>query len=209
MTGNIPQTLAQIADDHVEKGVTLKFTHTWETRDGAPAPVGAPLLLVKTTRAVRDWRPPITTIMQQPGVELPDVDELNAKIPQEEWQLGLDGQPRPPWVKLFIAYLLNIRDAAFYNFANSTIGARLAVTTLEERRAWMSALQGRDVMPLVKLADRPFPTRFGERRAPDFTITGWRQWKDGVLRITDSEASNLTEVEPIPLGEMMKDEVVF
>jgi len=55
---------------------------------------------------------PVQTIVKQPGKPLPDVMELNNAIPQEEWEDGLDGEPRPPWVKQHVAYLINPVDAS-------------------------------------------------------------------------------------------------
>jgi hypothetical protein len=33
---------------------------------------------------------------------LPDPEELNATIPQSEWDIGLDGRPRKPWALTYV-----------------------------------------------------------------------------------------------------------
>jgi hypothetical protein len=202
------QALTRIGGNHIV-GIDLKFTHNWERRDQVSLAVENPLLALKFGRYLRNWGPPIETIMQQPDVELPDVDELNSQIPIEQWSLGLDGQPRKPWAKYWLVYLLDVRDATLFNFANMTVGTRTAIVALEDRCAWMSALQGTAVMPLVKLSARPFHTQYGERRAPDFTIIGWRMFRDGVLRIVDHTASNLQTVEPLSVEAGLKDAIPF
>ena len=72
----------------------------WADSDGLPLP--AELLVVGTTRALQCWKDqyPVDTIIEQPDEPLPDVDELNAKIPEHEWELGLDNKPRPPAAQL-------------------------------------------------------------------------------------------------------------
>ena len=62
---------------------------------------------------------------------LPDIDELNAKIPEEEWETGLDGKPRPPWQKQYIVYLVDPTDAGIYTYINGTFGARIAFDRLK------------------------------------------------------------------------------
>jgi hypothetical protein len=200
----------------VEKGEVLKFTHTWTTRDGAPLQVGNPLLVLFPTGAVegfrmlRKWQPsPIKTIVRQPGAELPDPDDLNAQIPREQWEQGLDGNPRPPWSKYFILYLLDTSTASLFTYVNCTIGCRLLVTRIEERTQWARALYGDDVLPMVKLTDRPFPTRYGERRAPELQVLGFRRFTGGGLRIVDQSAQGLEEVQLPPIKETLRDEVPF
>ena len=57
---------------------------------------------------------------------LSDPDELSTKIPQEEWELGLNSKPKPPWALDYVVYLVNPESAELYTFINSTNGARLA-----------------------------------------------------------------------------------
>jgi hypothetical protein len=73
------------------------------------------------------WRDqqPVETITERPDQPLPDVDKLNAKIPKKQWELGLDGQPRPPWQLEFVVYLMNPETADLWTFINSTTGARI------------------------------------------------------------------------------------
>jgi hypothetical protein len=200
-----------IENDRILKGTLLKFVDgRWADRDGTALRPDMQLLVLATGRALQRWadKIPVETMVRRPGAELPDLDELNGKIPRSEWELGLDGSPRPPWCKQYLAYLLNIADATIFTFANSTVGAMLAVHALEDRLQWMRALRGNEVLPLVKLSDRPLRTRFGEKRRPEFEVMGWRQFSSGAaLQIADQSASNLKSVAPLSLRDEMGDEI--
>jgi hypothetical protein len=204
-------SLVNYDSDNVEKGVSLKFTHAWMTRDGVPLQVGNLLTLfppgeIPGFRFLRKWEPPpIETIVRKPGVELPDLDELNARIPIEARSIGLDGKPREPWARYYVLYLLDASTACLYTYANCTIGCRILVTGIEERVRWGRALYGDDVMPLVRLTDRPFPTKFGERRAPDLEVLGFRRFVEGGLRIVDQNASALEDVKLPPASQTLRD----
>ena len=146
----------------------------WSTQD-APDLTGTRLLALTTTRAIQRWqlKEPVDTVVDS-GAGLPDVDELNAKIPRAEWEPGLDGQPRPPWQRQFVVYLLDTSDASIFTFANGTIGARIAWERLVDRVNWMRALRGTAVFPLIALDNRPMKTQFGTKLRPEFAIVEWR-----------------------------------
>jgi hypothetical protein len=122
---------------------------------------------------------PVETIKKTPGVPLPDVEELNAKIPQSEWEMGQDRKPRPPYQHQYLVYLLNPNDASLITYINSTFGALKAVSALKDRVKWMRALRGARVVPIVTLDSKPMPTAFGLKRRPEFTIVQWRDLGDG------------------------------
>ena len=76
------------------------------TAGGEAAP--EKLLALATITVMQLWKDkkPVQTLIKQAGQPWPKLDDLNAEIPQEDWELGLDGEPRPPWQKQFIIYLL-------------------------------------------------------------------------------------------------------
>jgi hypothetical protein len=145
----------------------------WSTQDADMT--GHQLLALTTAKAIQRGRlqEPVETVVDT-GAGLPDIDELNASIPQAEWEPGLDGQPRPPWQKPFVVYMLDVADASIFTFANGTIGARIAWERLVDRVNWMRALRGTAVFPLIKLDSRPMKTKFGTKLRPEFAITDWR-----------------------------------
>jgi hypothetical protein len=146
----------------------------WADSDGLPLP--AELLVVGTTRALQCWKDqyPVDTIIEQPDEPLPDVDELNAQIPEREWGLGLDNKPRPPWQLNYVVYLLNPDTADTYTFLNSTTGARIAVERLDDKFRWMRRMRGSGAVPIVRLDSRPMKTKTGPKMRPEFTIVEWR-----------------------------------
>jgi hypothetical protein len=208
---NLP--VLNIENDRILKGTLLKFVDgRWADRGGTALKPDMHLLVLATGRALQRWadKIPVETIVRRPDVELPDLDELNRKVPRAEWELGLDGNPRPPWVKQYLVYLLNIGDASVFTYANGTVGSRLAVHALEDRLQWMRALRGSEVLPLIKLTDRPLKTRYGEKRRPEFEVLGWRQFSSGAaLQIADQSAANLKTLEPLSLGDEMRDEIPY
>ena len=146
----------------------------WSTQDD-PDMTFHQLLALTTVKAIQRWqlKEPIESVVDT-GAGLPDIDELNAKIPRTEWELGLDREPRPPWQRQYVVYLLDASDASIFTFANGTIGARMAWERLVDRVSWMRALRGTAVFPLITLDSRPMKTQFGTKLRPEFSITDWR-----------------------------------
>jgi hypothetical protein len=154
----------------------------WATRAGEEFPSGTRVMALGTRTATQHWRGnhPVETIIKKSGESLPDLDVLNAAIPQCEWEKGLNGEPRPPWQLQFAAYLLNPANGLTYTFVNSTIGARIAVERLQECVRRMRLLRGTDVVPIVELSSAPMRTRnFGIKQRPDFKIVDWRNFGSG------------------------------
>ena len=155
------------------KGTILRWNETngWLDRDGLRPP--EPLLVLACSEALQRWqnKRPIETITSKP---LPDLQDLNAAVPQQEWEPGLDGRPKPPWVHQVLVYLIDPASAGFYTYLNSMVGARIAWDQLREKVITMRALRGVRVVPLVKLTHRPMKTAFGMKHRPEFEIVGWR-----------------------------------
>ncbi|UGX91734.1 hypothetical protein G6321_00039225 [Bradyrhizobium barranii subsp. barranii] len=148
----------------------------WSTQDEADM-TGKQLLALMTAKAIQRWQSegPVETLVDT-GAGLPDVEELNAAIPRAEWELGLDGQPRPPWQLQYAVYLLDDADASLFTFANGTTGAKIAWQRLVDRVSWMRALRGVEVYPLIKLDSKTMKTKFGVKLRPEFTIVNWRDF---------------------------------
>ena len=141
----------------------------WIDRDGCKAP--SPLLAVKAEELLRMWkdgRP--TDITVKP---LPDPAELNAAIPESEWEKDRDGKPQPPWAHHVAIYLVNPDTATKYVYCAATVGAHIAFDQLRENVATMRMLRNARVMPLVKLTSRPMKTKYKMSERPHFEIIGW------------------------------------
>jgi hypothetical protein len=109
------------------RGERAKFVDgRWS--DSSDSPLPEKMLVLRRIRAVQCWREQkiADCIAQKDSEPLPDVDELNAKIPESEWEPGLDGKPRGPWQNVWGFYLCNPQDGSVYTFLNGTIGSRIA-----------------------------------------------------------------------------------
>jgi hypothetical protein len=169
------ETLPTRNTTRIIQGVILRCVDGhWSDRDGLAPP--AELLAMGTSSALQCWQDgmPTDTVVEQPGEPLPDVNELNAQIPEAEWEKGIDGKPRPPWVLQFVVYLIDPHTGETYTYINGTTGARIAVERLQDKFKWMRALRG-NVVPIVKLDSRPMQTKFGQKMRPDFTVIEWRE----------------------------------
>ena len=157
----------------VGRGSYLKWNDTqhWLDRDGLAPP--SPLLVVAVNEIVRRWKDNTAEdIVEKP---LPDPEQLNAAIPVTEWEEGIDGKPRPPWVHTVIVYLVNLATGEVYTYAAATVGAHIAYDALKESVITMRALRGTKCMPMVNLSERPMKIRFGKvGKRPHFEIIGWK-----------------------------------
>src|SRR5437899_11838587 len=83
----------------VIQGQLIKCVDGIWMRQGQTEPLDPDLrlLAVKTTTILQHWfeQKPVQTIVKQPGVPLPDLNELNAKIPESEREDDRTGEPRP------------------------------------------------------------------------------------------------------------------
>jgi hypothetical protein len=148
----------------------------WKDADGLPLP--SKMLVFGIDRVLRCWGADhalLDYVVEQPGEPLPDVDELNRQIPQEEWGSDLNNQPRPPWERCWRVFLLDLETASVYTFINGTTGARIAAERLKDRIKWMREIRGAAVVPIVQLDSRPMKTKFGPKMRPEFTVIEWRE----------------------------------
>jgi hypothetical protein len=158
--------------DRLIKGMVAKWDDQkkWHDRDGLPLP--SPMFVVGVNTALQRWQNrQAETILDKP---LPDPAQLNAAIPQSEWQLDLNNKPRPPWELVYAVYMIDLTTGTTYTYVNGTVGARICFEQLQESVCIMRALRGSKVLPLVRLEQRPFRTGFGMRSRPHLQIVDWR-----------------------------------
>lgn len=203
------------AGDRLIQGTILRCVDGhWTDRGKAPMPPEMRLIALKTAMALQHWKEglPVETIVKTPGMLLPNIDELNAKIQKKEWEPGLNkGEKRPPWVKQYVVYLFDPRDASAYTFINSTVGAMLAVDRLKERVTLMRMARGQQVVPIVSLGSAPMKTQMGEKKRPEFVIEDWRIFGGpsgggGITKVTALEHLG-QPVKPPTSAELMNDEL--
>jgi hypothetical protein len=165
---------SSLSGDRVMRGTIARWAEStkWVDRDGLPLP--QVMFVIGYVTVLRRWvekRPDYIT--EHP---LPDPKELNATIPVVEWEIGLDGKPRPPWQLTFVVYMVDLKTGALFTYANSTFGAMLCFNNLEEQIAVMRMLKdGEHVFPIVQLDQRPMKTAYGMKMRPHFQVVDWRK----------------------------------
>ena len=161
---------------------------------------------------MRCWREQkvVDCIAQKGSEPLPDVAELNAKIPENEWELGLDGKPKPPWENVWGFYLCNPQDGSIYTFVNGTVGSRIAYDKLNDRIQMIRMLRGANVAPIVKLKSRPMKTKYGNKLRPEFTIVNWVGLSGETTPALEHKAADAPALKDVPepsASEVLNDEI--
>ena len=166
----------QQSTNQVIKGTRLKFTNEmWVTREGEEISAHLELVAVDVRRIVQKWKDhvPVETIRLEPRQKFPDIEKLNAEMPQQDWIIGPDGKPRGPWQAQHIVYFLNPVTMDRFCFPTGTIGGRICVRDLVERTQWRRRFSGANVLPVVTLSDTFMKTHYGGRQRPHFLIKRW------------------------------------
>jgi hypothetical protein len=183
----------------------------WRDRDGLPPP--ELLLLVAISDFLQRWikdgdRNVPIIIENEP---LPDLNELNQKIPLEDWPEGRNGQKEPPFKHYVGITLVDPATGAQYFYSNSTAGAHQLYDDMYEAVSTMRALRGTKCIPIVKPKTRPMKTRkWGMILRPHLEIVGWKTPGDGgnaipaqppTPRLTPpTAASSPTPTPPAPIS---------
>ena len=191
----------QQATNRVIQGSLIKFTNeaTWVTRDGEELPNELELLAIDIARVVQKWvdQLPVETIILEPGQKFPDIEKMNAKVPQAEWAEGPDGKKRGPWQAQHVVYLMNVAIMDRFSYPTGTVGGAIAVTDLVERTKFMRRFRGPDIYPVVRLSDVFMPTRWKGRQRPHFEIVRWVKLDGGKDALPLAETPALTGPAPL------------
>jgi hypothetical protein len=181
---------------------------------GVPSDPKRRLVAVHTESFIRRWKDKqvIETIKTKP---LPNLDDLNATVPKDEWELDLNGAPRKPYELAHRLDLLNLDTAEHTTFISATKGAGKAVSLLKDQVQWMRRMRGNNVVPQVMLGWAPFKTGFGMRKRPDFKVTGWFDLSaSGPAAVQAPTLKQLPPVAPTPVktpstAEDLDDQIPF
>ena len=207
--------------DQAIKGPIVKCVDArWSVRDGTELKDGEPFLCTGTTQGNQRFIDNVSElILKQPGKPLPDVDELNEQIPADEWEAGLDREPRPPWQRVYLVYLIRLHDASMLTFISGTAGARIAFNKLSSQVYNMHILRGANVAPILKLSSKPMKTKFGTKMRPDFEIVEFREIGGGggpVAQIESPKSGSGGAMEqvgksirPVTSEEALSDSIPF
>jgi hypothetical protein len=195
------------------QGQLVKFTNqsTYVAGGGEELSDKVELVAVNVTRVVQKWGDgqPIETIVLEPGQKFPDVEKLNASVPQSEWREGPDGKLHGPWQAQYLVYLLNPNTVERYTYATGTTGGGIAVRDLVDRTQWMRKFRGENVYAVVSPSNTFMNTRFGGRQRPHFVIKRWvALGGESALPATEQPAlTGPQAVEPPTAKEALDDEI--
>jgi hypothetical protein len=175
------------------------------TRDGTELPADRKYLAIGTAEGIQERRDGMfvrrAIIRIDGGNELPDVDLLNARIPVEQWEIGIGDKPRPPFTHVWVVYLLDPGDASIFTYINSTGGAEAAVKKLQKKIELMRRLKGNELLcPIVLLRNEMHSTNYGKLR-PLFAVDEDSEigWVPFGLRLSSAQPAT-------PLLEQAKPE---
>jgi hypothetical protein len=172
---------------------------------GVPSDPKRRLVAISTQSYIRRWRDKriVETITEKP---LPDLATLNAAVPASEWEIGLNGAPRPPYELAHRVDLLNLDSGEHTTFVAATYGAARAVSQLKTKVVLMRRMRGAMVVPQVVLGWAPFTTQFGMKKRPDFKVEGWFDFGGGQAAVPAQAPKALPPVAPTPVKEPSTEE---
>jgi len=143
--------------------------------DGTEIPPDKLFLVLATAEGIQLWQDGqlVKEIIKKANQPLPDLEELNATIPKDTWEDGING-PRPPYTHVWAVYLLDLDDGSVWTHLNSTNGAARATRELKSRVKWKrQLLGGRRVNPIVTLG-KQLVSKTYKKLGPNFIIVDWR-----------------------------------
>jgi len=182
--------------DRLLRGAHARWTDAkrWHDRDGLPIP--SPLLVVGSQIALQRWKDKVPEVIT--GKPLPDPTTLNDQIPVDEWEMGIDGKPRPPYQTVFALYMVEWQVTnQLYTAVNSTTGWRMAFEALQEQVAIKRMLHGgARLLPIVDLQSRPFKTNYGDRMRPHLQVLDWKSASGGAPLPATGAAPQLSAPAP-------------
>jgi hypothetical protein len=194
--------------DHTIIGSIEKFVDGDWTTGGLPGDPKRRLVAVETDVVIRRWRDNrvIEIIREKP---LPDLDLLNKAVPRGEWEDDLNGDPRPPYERAHVVYLVDLDTCERSTFISPTKGAAIAVSRLKDKVFWMRKMRGNNnIVPQIELSWAPMPTKYGMRKRPDFKVVGWIDLSGGSSLPPPSGPKQLPPVQPKQVQEpSLKEEL--
>jgi hypothetical protein len=161
----------------IENPPKVKFGNDAKWRRGDEViPSSRIFHVINIRRVVQHWvnqLPTNKSRVLEPGEKWPDIEELNAAAPPEEWRDHF-GKRIGPWQKTYMAYLFDEKTTEVFTYPTTTAGGFRAIHELRKATERAQLVCGQEVYPLITLGDAAFPTSFGLRRRPNFNILGYQ-----------------------------------
>ena len=121
--------------------------------------------------------------------ERQDLDDQDEKF----WNIGLDKQPRDPWVFRYLLPVQIVDTDETMIFTAQSFGGRRAVDDLCFTYAQRAARDKNCGQPIVRLESTTMPSKkYGNVQKPKFEIIGW---DDGVVPVREMSAEDLKKTD--------------
>ena len=121
------------------------------------------------------------------GEAEPDLDELNAQIPELEWRVRFGKKEKPYRVQRVLEFL-DYRTMERFSWPSyvEVIGSSIAVDEIKRRIGVVRRLRGEDLVPVVRLEHVHMPSSFKkDRERPHLAIMGWARLGPGGIEMVD------------------------
>jgi hypothetical protein len=156
----------------------LKFNGgLFVTREGEVVPPERELLVLGLLKVVQKFvkNKLIDTIPIPPREPFPDLDEMNANAPREEWGVDLNGKPAGPFTRLLVLKLLDARTMDRYAFISQSIGGGIAIGDITDKIKIMRRIRGANVTAVVNCRSATMKSSYNPRGVPrpDFAVNRW------------------------------------
>jgi hypothetical protein len=172
---------------------------------------GRELIVYDKTYSIIRWKDdnsgPEEVIPVARGASPPNLKEMNAKIPQEEWRIAF-GKPEPPYqLQRCLEFLDPVSMERLSWPHNVTVqGSSRAAEELEGRIKITRRLRGEDVFPLVRLEHRHMPTQYNPRgrQRPYLAIIKWVRLGEHGIEYVDVSSPAQAQLERFAKAEPAK-----
>ena len=138
----------------------------------------------------------------------PNIDELNDAIPRTEWEIGISGEPRPPWEHALTLYLFNLDTAERTTYVTSTKGGSDGIASSRIRSFGCGACAASTCVRRSRLGLGAVQDRVRDAQSADFRIMGSLDLsgEPGGMRAEPVAPKQLPSVAAPSLAEEMNSE---
>lgn|SRR5262249_52985601 len=182
----------------------VKYNEPKWLHNGIELPADDEYIVTGIGRFVLKWHPDKSLAPDREaipdGKPFPDVDQLNAEEPRENWVTGPDGKPKGPWAIERQVSLLN-RALDKFTYVTSTIGGGVCVDQLVDKVNSLREFYGNpNICAVVKLANTFMPTGYGGQQRPHFVYQ---------RAVTYGDGGEVRTIEPPTAKQVTGDEIQF
>jgi hypothetical protein len=156
---------------------------------------GRELIVWDKTYSIIRWKDdgsgPLEVIPVARDAPLPDLKEMNAKIPQEQWRIAF-GKPEPPYQLQRVLEFLDPITMERLSWPHNVkvFGSSRAADELEGRIKIVRRLRGTDIYPVIVLDHTYMPTQHSPRgkQRPFLRIVKWARLGEHGIEYIDISA---------------------